>query len=86
MSKYALRIVIVLIIVALGAVAVRYFTSPDPVSVVLATVERGEVQATVSNTRAGTVMACRRARLAVNCGGAPAVFIRCSPLSVSGTV
>ena len=27
-------------------------------------VERGEVQATVSNTRAGTILACRRARLA----------------------
>jgi HlyD family secretion protein len=37
--------------------------------VVLAPVARGEVQATVSNTRAGTVMACRRARLAPATGG-----------------
>jgi HlyD family secretion protein len=67
--KYVLRTVTVLVVVALGVVVARYLTRPDPVSVVLAAVERGEVQATVSNTRAGTVMACRRARLAPATGG-----------------
>ena len=67
--KYALRILIVLLVVALAVVAARYLMRPDPVTVVLAAVGRGEVQATVSNTRAGTVKACRRARLAPATGG-----------------
>lgn len=35
----------------------------------LRTVERGSVEATVANTRAGTVLACRRSRLAPAAGG-----------------
>ena len=68
-SKYVLRTVVVLGIVAIGVITARYFTKSEPVAVVLASVERGEVQATVSNTRAGTVKACRRARLAPATGG-----------------
>ena len=67
--KYALRTVVVAGIVALGVLAARHFMKPEPIAVVLAPVERGEVQATVSNTRAGTVKACRRARLAPATGG-----------------
>ena len=51
------------------AVTVWYFTRPEPVRVKLAKVERGVVEATVSNTRAGTVKACRRAKLAPPAGG-----------------
>jgi HlyD family secretion protein len=54
---------------ALLAIAVWYFTRPDPLFVQLAKVERGLVEATVSNTRAGTVKACRRAKLAPPAGG-----------------
>jgi HlyD family secretion protein len=68
-SKYGLRTLIVLVVVAVGVLAARYVMRPDPIAVVLAAVERGEVQATVSNTRAGTVKACRRARLAPATGG-----------------
>ncbi len=46
-----------------------YFTRSEPVSVSLITVERGPVSATVSNTRAGTVDACRRAGLSPSIGG-----------------
>ncbi len=46
-----------------------YVTRPDPISVTLITVERGPVSATVSNTRAGTVDACRRAGLSPATGG-----------------
>ena len=53
--KYGLRTVIVAGIVALGVLAARHFMKAEPIAVVLAPVERGEVQATVSNTRAGTV-------------------------------
>lgn len=40
-----------------------------PVAVTLASVERGDVRSTVSNTRAGTVDACKRARMAPILGG-----------------
>ncbi len=46
-----------------------YLTRPQPVAVQVATVERGRVERTVSNTRAGTVQACRRARLSPAIGG-----------------
>lgn len=46
-----------------------YLTRPEPVRVHLARAERGTVEATVSNTRAGTVKACRRAKLAPPTGG-----------------
>ena len=60
------------IIVGLALTAVAggwYLTRPEPVSVSLITVERGPVSATVSNTRAGTVDACRRAGLSPSMGG-----------------
>jgi HlyD family secretion protein len=50
-------------------VAAWYFTRSAPIPVQLAKVERGVVEATVSNTRAGTVKACRRAKLAPPAGG-----------------
>jgi len=53
----------------LVAIAVWYFTRSDPLQVQLAGVERGVVEATVNNTRAGTVKACRRAKLAPPAGG-----------------
>jgi HlyD family secretion protein len=60
------------IIIGLGLAAVAggwYLTRPEPISVSLITVERGSVSATVSNTRAGTVDACRRAGLSPSMGG-----------------
>jgi HlyD family secretion protein len=50
-------------------IAAWYFTRPAPLHVQLVKVERGVVEATVSNTRAGTVKACRRAKLAPPAGG-----------------
>ncbi len=49
--------------------AIWFFSKPKPVSVVLAAVELGRVEETISNTRAGTITACRRARLAPRSGG-----------------
>jgi HlyD family secretion protein len=68
-QKYALRLTIVAGIIVLGAMLARHFMRSEPIAVVLVPVERGEVQAVVSNTRAGTVKACRRARLAPATGG-----------------
>ena len=56
------------LVVALLA-AVWFVSRPEPVAVTLVTAERGPVAATVSNTRAGTVDACRRAGLSPALGG-----------------
>ncbi|WP_155309332.1 efflux RND transporter periplasmic adaptor subunit [Desulfosarcina ovata] len=47
----------------------RYTTRPDPLKVVVRPVTRGRVERTVANTRAGTVKACRRAKLSPSIGG-----------------
>ena len=44
-------------------------TRPKPVAVVVAAVDHGRVETTVANTRAGSVEACRRAKLAPPLGG-----------------
>ncbi|MCX7193304.1 MAG: efflux RND transporter periplasmic adaptor subunit [Proteobacteria bacterium] len=54
---------------SLLCLAAWYFTRPAPLHVQLVTVSRGTVEATVSNTRAGTVKACRRAKLSSPSGG-----------------
>lgn len=46
-----------------------YATRPKPVPVILQEVDRGQVEASVANTRAGTVEACQRARMAPPTGG-----------------
>jgi HlyD family secretion protein len=65
LQRWAVALVV---IGAIGAVA-WYFTRPAPVEVVLGQVDRGLVERTVSNTRAATVTACRRAKLAPPTGG-----------------
>ncbi len=49
-------------------------TRPKPVPVSIKPVVRGTVEKTVANTRAGTVEACRRARLSPSVGGQIAVL------------
>ncbi|MDX8385463.1 MAG: biotin/lipoyl-binding protein, partial [Gallionella sp.] len=58
-----------LIAVILLLSVVWYYTRPKPIEVQFVTVERGTVEATISNTRAGTVKACRRAKLSAPAGG-----------------
>lgn len=65
LSKYFPYFIALLLLAA----AVWYFTRPESPHVQLVKVERGVVEATVSNTRAGTVKACRRAKLAPPAGG-----------------
>ena len=50
-------------------VAVWYWTRPRPVVVVVRPVASGTVEASVANTRAGTVKACRRSRISPPSGG-----------------
>ena len=65
LRRYFLLAIVVAAILGAG----WYFTRPDPIPVALATVDRGLVERTVSNTRAATVTACRRSRLAPKLGG-----------------
>jgi len=60
-----------IIILCLIAVAVFFFFNERPkfIEVEIVRLEKGEVRATVSNTRVGTVKACRRAYLAPAAGG-----------------
>lgn len=58
----------IVVLVALAG-GIWLFARPHPVPVTLVTVTRGPVEATVANTRAGTVKACRRARMAPSGGG-----------------
>ena len=67
MSKRNLFI-LVLILLA-GAAAAAFLMRPQPIAVSVVAVARGTVVATVSNTRAGTVDACRRAGLSPGVGG-----------------
>src|SRR5262245_10097784 len=56
------------VIAVLAAVA-YVATRPDPIAVETVAVEQGLVAETVTNTRAGTIKACQRARLAPPSGG-----------------
>jgi HlyD family secretion protein len=67
--RIRIRWIILLLLIAALGFAIWYFTRPDPVEVIVKAVERGTVERTVSNTRAGTVKACRRAKLSPSVGG-----------------
>lgn len=69
MNRRYMRWVIVLLVIVAAAVIVWYFARPDPVQVVVKPIDRGMVERTVANTRAGTVKACRRAKLSPSIGG-----------------
>ena len=68
-QKFLLKYLPYFIVLLLLATAAWYFTRPEPPVVPLVKVERGTVEATVSNTRAGTVKACHRAKLSPPAGG-----------------
>ncbi|MBN8474766.1 efflux RND transporter periplasmic adaptor subunit [Sulfuritalea sp.] len=63
------RLLPALVVVALVAGGYFWNTRSKPVAVVLKTVERGKVESTVVNTRAGTVEACQRTKLSTIMGG-----------------
>jgi HlyD family secretion protein len=63
------RLLLTTLVVAAIAFGVWRTAQPKVVPVVLGLVDRGRVERTVANTRAGTVQACRRAKLAPPSGG-----------------
>jgi len=62
-------LIIVVVLAAIIAGAAWYVGKPKPVAVIFGNVEIGTVESTIANTRAGTITACRRARLAPRSGG-----------------
>ncbi|MGZ4877601.1 MAG: efflux RND transporter periplasmic adaptor subunit [Candidatus Angelobacter sp.] len=63
------RVVVVLVLVLAVTGGLVYYYRPHPVPVVLRTVDRGPVARTIANTRAGSIKACRRSKLALATGG-----------------
>jgi HlyD family secretion protein len=68
MRKIIKWTIAVLVVAALTLVILRY-SRPKPIEVALKPVTFGVVERTVSNTRAGTIKACRRAKLSPSVGG-----------------
>ena len=63
------RILIILALLAAIGAAFWWFNKPNPISVALTVAEIGKVEASVANTRAGSVEACLRTRLSPIIGG-----------------
>jgi HlyD family secretion protein len=63
------RVLPALVVLALAAGVWFWNTRTKPVTVVLKAVDRGTVESTVVNTRAGTVEACQRTKLSTIMGG-----------------
>ncbi len=63
------KISIVILVTVAVVAALAYSMRSKPLPVQLQKVGRGDVEASVSNTRAGTVMACRRAKMSPPAGG-----------------
>jgi HlyD family secretion protein len=69
MRRWIIRLAVLALIVALAVAARSWFLRPQPIEVVVTTVEPGTVEETITNTRAGTVKAHRRTSLSPESGG-----------------
>ena len=63
------RIFIAVVVIALLGLGFFWFSRPKPIPVILKEVAAGKVEATLANTRAGTVEACQRTKLSTIIGG-----------------
>ncbi len=68
-ARWLRRALIALIALAVVAAAVWWISRPTRIAVALTEVGRGKVEATIANTRAGTVEACHRTKLSPIIGG-----------------
>ncbi|HEY4563794.1 MAG TPA: biotin/lipoyl-binding protein, partial [Thermoanaerobaculia bacterium] len=69
MRRWAIRLLILLGIVAVGLALRATVLAPKPIEVTVTEVSRGRVEQTVTNSRAGTVKARRRAQISPEVGG-----------------
>jgi HlyD family secretion protein len=63
------RIAMAIAAVAVVGLAIWWFTRTKPIAVVVTEVQRGTVESSVANTRAGTVESCLRTKLSTIIGG-----------------
>ena len=63
------RIAIIIAVIIIVGLGLFFLTRPKPVIVALREVAEGKVEATLANTRAGTVEACLRTKLSTIIGG-----------------
>ena len=63
------RWIILALLIIGAAVVIGFISNPDTIEVTVTSPERGLVENTVANTRAGTVKACQRSRLSLPIGG-----------------
>ena len=63
------RTLIGAVLLALPVAFIIWKTQPKPIAVTLRPVDRGKVEATLANTRSGTIEACQRTRLSPIIGG-----------------
>ncbi len=68
-KRRLIRWALPVLLVAAAVFFIWQYTRPDPVEIVVKSVDRGTVEKIVANTRAGTVKACRRAKLSPSIGG-----------------
>jgi HlyD family secretion protein len=63
------RLLIALVLVAAVVAVFAWLGRAKPIAVTLKTIDRGTVESSIANTRAGTVEACQRAKLSTILGG-----------------
>ena len=63
------RSLIALVLIALVAAAFWWIGRPKPIAVTVKEIDRGKVESSIANTRAGTVDACQRTKLSTIMGG-----------------
>lgn len=69
LRRWSIRLLVLAVLLAAAYAGWRTYTKPKPLQVNVVEVAFGRVEATVANTRAGTVKPCRRAKLAPQGGG-----------------
>lgn len=69
MNRWIIRVAVLAALVAAAVFLQATYLAPQPVEVEVFQVERGAVEATVTNSKGGTVMARRRAHLSTEIGG-----------------
>jgi len=69
MTHHLRRLIVIGILLGIGLALAWYWSQPKPIPVRVEVVERGPIESTIANTRAGTVEACQRARLSPSIGG-----------------
>ena len=69
MSPLIRRSLIALVVIALATTGFWWIGRPKPIAVIVKEIDRGKVESSIANTRAGTVEACQRTKLSTIMGG-----------------